>query len=330
MVSVRRGVRRLAVKWGLGLTLALPAIAVAVACGLFSYEPFEIPDAYRAPVSTSTAAGLVLRYTGVTGYELSDGQTVVLLDPVHTRPSMWSFLTERVHPDEAALARLYPRADFILVNHAHHDHGVDAPAIARRTGAVVVGSRSVANLARSRGLPESQIREVEGGEELRLGSFVVRVGVAEHSALLGVRNFMRGTISPDAGQMFAWQYVQDGTLIYHLRSGQQTLLFHPAASYAGQRLPPADTIIFGLAGEGLSREALTQIQQHTQPELLLPTHYDNFFQAKELGMTWLPTIDFDDAREILDATRSELPWWLLDYDQSVRLPNPQRGAGSDS
>lgn len=320
--------RLLRLKVALRAVVALPAVlslVVAVACWLFSFEPFELPEQYRAPVATSTAAALRLRYTGVTGYEVQDGQTTILLDPVHTRPTMWSFLTERVHPDEGALAKVFPQADFILVNHAHHDHGVDAPLIAKRTGAIVVGSPSVANFARSRGVPEDQIRQVEGGEVLQLGSFTVRVARGEHSALLGMRNFMTGTISPDAGPLFAWQYVQDGTLLFHLESSAGTLLFHPAASYAAQDLPPAQTIIFGLAGDGLSQQTLSRVRAHTKPLRILPTHYDNFFQSRELGMSWLPTVDFDSAREILDGGPNPLPWWLLAYDEVLHLS--ESGAG---
>lgn len=304
----------------IGSLIGIAALIVVAASIFLQHEPFEIPAAYRAPVSTSTQSGLQLRYTGVTGYEVTDGQTVILLDPVHSRPTIWDFVTAPIYPDEAALARIFPRADFILVNHAHHDHGADAPAIARRTGAVIVGTKSVGNFARARGVPEAQIREVSGGERLTLGTFTVRVGRTEHAPLLGIRKVMVGTIEPDAGPLHGWRYLQDGTLIFHLDSANRSLLFHPAVTYAAQELPAADTIIFGVAGGGLSQESMQAMQTHTQPRLLIATHYDNFFQPRELGLAWLPTIDFEAVCKTLDKTRAELPWWLLDYDQTVDLP----------
>ncbi len=304
----------------LGTLIAVLVLLVVGASLFFAHEPFEIPAAYRAPVSTSTQAGLRIRYTGVTGYEVTDGQTVILLDPVHTRPTIWQFLSAPLYPDEAALALIFPRADYILVNHAHHDHGADAPAIARRTGAIIVGTRSVANFARARGLPEKQIIEVSGGETLTLGSFTVRTAPAQHAPLLGMDNFMTGTVEPDVGPLYGWQYRQDGTIIFHLHSAMGTLIFHPAVTYAAHKLPPANTIIFGLAGDGLSTESLEAMKTHTQPSLLIATHYDNFFQPRELGLAWLPTIDFEAVRETLDAGPTPIPWWLLDYDQTVHLP----------
>ncbi|MBI2361860.1 MAG: hypothetical protein HYV15_00535, partial [Elusimicrobia bacterium] len=44
---------------------------------------------YRPPAFSSEAGPLRLRYTGVSGYELGDGKTTVLLDPVATRPPIW-------------------------------------------------------------------------------------------------------------------------------------------------------------------------------------------------------------------------------------------------
>ncbi len=68
------------------------------------------------------------------------------------------------------------RADWIVVGHSHFDHLWGAERIARRTGAVVVGSYETVRILDELGVPESQLMPVSGGERVRLSDDVV-VGV---------------------------------------------------------------------------------------------------------------------------------------------------------
>ena len=59
-----------------------------------------------------------------------------------------------VEPDGPVIDAHIQRAGYILLTHTHPDHSLDMPYIARKTGAVVIGTESTANLARASGLPE--------------------------------------------------------------------------------------------------------------------------------------------------------------------------------
>ena len=75
-------------------------------------------------------------------------------------------------------------ADFVFVSHAHFDHLYGAEAIAKGTGATVVGSPEVARCLRAGGVPEAQLLIVTGGETVDCGGGVgVRVLPALHSCL---------------------------------------------------------------------------------------------------------------------------------------------------
>ena len=67
-----------------------------------------------------------LRFLGHSACEVSDGDTVVLIDPFLTGNPLAG-----ASPDD-----LSPTA--ILISHAHNDHIGDALEIARRSGATVV------------------------------------------------------------------------------------------------------------------------------------------------------------------------------------------------
>lgn len=74
-----------------------------------------------------------LTYFGHSAYQIETGGATLLFDP---------FITGNKHTNGVVTAdELEP--DYILLTHAHPDHWGDTVAIARRTGAVVVGTHEV-------------------------------------------------------------------------------------------------------------------------------------------------------------------------------------------
>ena len=66
----------------------------------------------------------------------------------------------RLRVDNRAIERFVPGADFIACGHSHFDHAMDAPAIAARFGATVIGSASTAALCEASGLAADRRIEV--------------------------------------------------------------------------------------------------------------------------------------------------------------------------
>ncbi len=97
-----------------------------------------------------------VRFLGHAAFELSDGDTTVLIDP---------FLTGN---PKAAIGADDAAATTILLTHGHGDHIGDTVAIAKRTGAPVVAIVELAERARRRGArrPRSQPRR---HRQVRLG-----------------------------------------------------------------------------------------------------------------------------------------------------------------
>lgn len=314
--------RRRALAALVGLLLS-PLALYGVSRFYFRHVPWSVPEALRAPQAppVGTQGGLWVRYLGVTGYEVTDGKTVVLLDPTLTRPSGNEMLGA-LEPDEAVVAQHVTRADFILVNHAHHDHALDVPLIARRTGATVYGSASTLNLCRSRGVAEGQLREATPGTRLTLGTFTVDVRPSRHTAILGIENPMAGVIPPDAGPLRFWEFGQDGCLVYRLEAGGATLWFHPTTTYDQGDLAglSAATLILGVTGQPLRPERAREIFAEARPRRVLPTHFDNFLQPLSMGLALMPGLDLDAARASIDAASPGLPVWVLDFGQTVHLP----------
>ena len=69
-----------------------------------------------------------------------------------------------LHADAYAAPRAAAIVAAVIPLHAHYDHAMDAPEVARRTGALLLGSESSANVARGWGLPERQIQVAKLGQ----------------------------------------------------------------------------------------------------------------------------------------------------------------------
>ena len=136
------------------------------------------------PVSTGgpaprNPAVIVVRYLGSSNHEIAYRDTVLLLNAHYARvpPARpLGFAREDVK-----------KADAILVGHGHGDHMSDAPFVAGRTGARLVGAPITAEQAEKMGLDRKQIVAVTGktagaGETLKFGAVTVEPVLGRHGA----------------------------------------------------------------------------------------------------------------------------------------------------
>ena len=133
-----------------------------------------------------------LTHLGAAGWEITDGQRVILMDPYLSRlryRARFGLLDTPELPgdsrrvfgpaddlvsDTTAVDARIKRADFILISHSHFNHTLDMPYIARKTGATVIGTESTTSLARAGGVPEPQLLTVRGGEDYEFGALSPR------------------------------------------------------------------------------------------------------------------------------------------------------------
>jgi L-ascorbate metabolism protein UlaG (beta-lactamase superfamily) len=117
---------------------------------------------------------MVWRWLGASNHELAYRGTVILMNAYYQRtpPARpLGFTRDDVR-----------RANAIYVGHAHGDHIADAPYVAGRTGAPVIGAPITTEQARKMGLPEKQAVTVtgHGGEVQRYDGFTVEAVLARH------------------------------------------------------------------------------------------------------------------------------------------------------
>ncbi len=282
---------------------------------------------------------VTLSYLGTAGWELTDGKTVVLIDPYltrfktntpndtvlpsDTRPLVTS--SDILQSDTGVIDAHIHRADFIVVTHSHGDHLFDVPYIARKTGALVIGTETTANFARANGVPNSQILTVKGGEDLSLGDISIRVVPSLHGILRRAPNLQqsrgsaappRQTFSPDAKPPFRSDQLpgEGGTLAYLIRIGGRQVLAFGSMNYIEREVEGLrpDVALIGAMPERHEIYRYTErlMRALGNPPLVLPTHWDRFNVPYDISQQ--PAVDrlqsfIEEAKTASPNTRVVVP-----------------------
>jgi L-ascorbate metabolism protein UlaG (beta-lactamase superfamily) len=191
-----------------------------------------------------------IRFLGHAAFELTDGDTTVLIDP---------FLTG--NPQAAATADEV-NADAILLTHGHVDHFGDTVAIAKRTGAEVVAIVEIARELSNEGLEKVRDPNLGGTVEFDWGS--VKLVPAWHTSTTP-----KGTASTPAGLLVKI----GGKLIYHLGD---TALFSDLELIA-RRAGEIDVALMCVGGHyTMDRVDAVEAAKLIGAREVIPCHYDTF------------------------------------------------------
>jgi L-ascorbate metabolism protein UlaG (beta-lactamase superfamily) len=190
-----------------------------------------------------------VRFLGHAAFELSDGQSTVLVDPFITGNPKAT-----VTADELA-------ADAILLTHGHGDHIGDTVAIAKRTGADVVAIVEIADELSGGGLEKVHDPNIGGTVELPWGW--VRLTPAWHTSTTPA-----GTANTPAGLVVNI----GGKTIYHVGD---TGLFSDIA-LPGKR-DELDLAIVCIGGHyTMDRHDAVEAVKLIGAKQAIPCHYNTF------------------------------------------------------
>jgi L-ascorbate metabolism protein UlaG (beta-lactamase superfamily) len=231
---------------------------------------------------------------------------VLWVDPFFSRQSLPTLFTRGLKPRVKEIDRYMDRADWIVIGHSHFDHASDLPYIVPKTGATVIGNKSVGVLFDIYGLPKDKYRQVTGGDTVEAGPFKLTFIKSLHGKFLGYTPF-NYEISPDkkaplnaagygSGEVFAILIEVGGYKIYHHGSGgliDETL--------RGNR---ADLAIIGVSSRKNFPRMVYRIVHELQPSVVIPSHYDWFFKPLTKPMKFVPFINFP---QVVDETREAAP-----------------------
>ncbi len=250
----------------------LTALVLITGCGRStSPAPATASSPPRSPVA--------LTYLGVAGWQIEAGGNVLLADPYLSRPSDRTAL---LVPDADAIAAHTPaRADLVFVGHSHYDHLLDAPAVALRTGAQLLGSVSTTRVGHASGIADDHLITVKGGEDFEMDGYSIRAIPSLHAALDDKHTF-GGVIEPDPRlPMTAEHYQEGGTLAYLVRIAGREILVLDTANFIERELTGLRPDI-AIIAPGLRQ----QVHDYTcrllhalgDPAIVIATHFDDWIK----------------------------------------------------
>lgn len=289
---------------------------------------FDVPEATGPFAAT---------FLGVASLLLDDGETALLTDGYFSRPSMAKVLLGRISPDEARIDSVLARAGIdrlalVAPVHTHFDHALDSAVVAARTGAVLAGGTSTANVGHGGGLPADRIRVVTPGVAATFGAFTVTWIESEHCPPDRFPGTIDAPVVPPV-RTTAYRCGEAWSILVEHDSGRSALLqgsagFRPGA-LAGRR---ADVAYLGVGQLGVQSEEYLRTYWAETVETLgvrqvVLTHWDDFFRPLDRPLRALPYAgdDLDVTMRVLGALaaeqgvglhlptvwRREDPWGLL-------------------
>ena len=276
------------------IAMFLPLSLLAVNHGVnnLSMAPPTRPEWEITPTDEVAAGSVTVRFTGSTTLLFDDGETSWMTDGWFSRPTFIEIITEHVEPDLAAIGRglkanEVDKLDAVIPLHSHYDHAMDAPEVARRTGATLYGSESTANIARGWGLEEGRIEVFTNKKPIALGDFIITPIESNHFQF----------VDPEIAKTALDLPTIDSPLvppapITNYRVGKSYVLQveHPQGSFAivgsagfiegGLRGFKADVLFLGVGSLGeQSVEYRQKYWEETvgrlEPSTVIPIHYDS-------------------------------------------------------
>lgn len=230
--------------------------------------------------------GVKFRWFGTDGWEIAFGNKTILFDPYFDRVDT-GFFTGKFNPQtplkvsQALIDQHITRADHILIGHGHWDHIMDIPYIAKKTGAMVIGSETHANLMRAYGVPEGQLVQVKGGEFMQFDGYTIEVFPGLHSMGPTKKYGVPGhRVSVPPEPITVGDLPEGDSLCYVITIGGRHSIFLMSTANFIERaitgLKPDVALVASIFASQIHDFTPRLLRALNYPKVILPTHWDNF------------------------------------------------------
>lgn len=267
-------------------------------------------DRFTVPAADPDAP-LSVMWLGVSTLLIDDGSSALLTDGYFSRPSLARVALGRVSPSAARIDGCLARAGVqdlaaVVCVHTHIDHALDSAVVAERTGAVLVGGTSAANIGRGQGLSSDRVVVADPGEPITVGAYAVTLIESRHCPPDRFPGVITAPVTPPVRASAykcgeAWS-----ALVQHRPSGRRLLILGSAGFVPGALADRrADVVYLGVGQLGL------------RPRQYLVDYWTETVRA--VGASTVVLIHWDDFFRPLSKPLRALPYATDDLDVTMRL-----------
>jgi len=301
-------------------------LSLFLAYALLVYDEVPVDPGWAIEASEQIPPGAVtVRFSGTATLLFSDGETQWMTDGWFSRPGPLRMLLGKIGPDIGAIEQGLADNEVtslaaVLPLHSHYDHAMDAPEVARRTGAMLLGSESTANIGRGWGLPESQIQVLSNRQSVRLGQFVITPIESQHFQFPDPAIRERALAEPEISAPLVppvrvFDYRLGKAYVLHVSHPKGSWLIVGSAGYIEGALQDftADTVFLGVGGLGSqTADYMENFWRDTvatvMPSRVIPVHFDSLtgpLAGPFTGQVKLMALIADDRESTLSFLRSK-------------------------
>lgn len=263
------------------------------------------PAAPNAPLS--------LTWLGVSTLLIDDGSSALLTDGYFSRPGLARVQFGKVAPVPARVDGCLARAGIrdlaaVIAVHTHIDHVLDSPLVAERTGAVLIGGESAANVGRGHGLTEDRLVIAVPEQPITLGAYDITLIESRHCPPDRFPGSITSPVAPPVrvtayrcGE--AWSVV-----VVHRPSGRRVLIVGSAGFVPGALASHRAEVVYlgvgqlGLQPHGYLVDYWAETVRAVGAKTVVLTHWDDFFRPLSKPLRTLPYAgdDLDVSIRVLD------------------------------
>ncbi|MBI3212863.1 MAG: MBL fold metallo-hydrolase [Mycobacterium sp.] len=268
---------------------------------------------FTVPVAAEDAL-LSVTWLGVSTLLLDDGESAVMTDGFFSRPPLGRVAVGSIAPSPARVEGCLTRAGVdklaaVACVHTHFDHALDSALVAERTGAVLVGGESTANIGRGHPLPADQIAVVTSGQPVEFGPWSLTLVDSHHCPPDRYPGAITEPVRPPV-RTSAYRCGEAWSVLVWHRPTDRRCLIQGSAGYVpgvlnGYR---AEVAYLGLGQLGLQTERY--LQEYWAETVLavgartvIGIHWDDFFRPLSEPLRALPFAgdDLDFSMRVLRA-----------------------------
>ena len=255
--------------------------------------------------TAATTSKIEIQYLGTAGFVIQNAQRTVVLDPYLSRPGLWDTLSKPLQPDVALIRQTIPKADDVLIGHAHYDHILDAPDLCKCTGARLIGSPAAIMVGKAAGLPDEQMLVTHGREDIPCGEWQVRGLPSIHGKAVFGRIPLPGDITSPPQWPPRFHKLKHGLVLNWLvNTGSLTVVHIDSADFLEQELQgfKADIVCLCAIGRHYRPNYVKDVVRLLQPTWIIPCHWDTMITPLHDEPDLLPQVDLPGLiREIEEA-----------------------------